>query len=258
MSFNKVIAIFLISYPYFITGLVCTGCLELDELIFDKVLTKFSTVLVKFDIAFPYGKQHDEYAKFAKEISEHNFDNMIVSVVGIKNYGDLTNSILAERFSIDNQLPAIKLFSNGDSTKWTDFPRDQNITVENLRQFIRRMSDVKIVLPECLKQFDDYAKQFVDVIQFKSIEAEEIVNEATNEAAKLENEHEQKTAQIYLLFMRQILQKDIYFIGAERTRLQQILNGKISNEKRKEINHKLNILSAFHKPTDYTTHHNEL
>lgn len=45
--------------------------------------------------------------------------------------------------------------------------------------------------------------------------------------------------------MRRILERDIGFIGAEQSRLQQVLDGKISDLKRKEINQKLNILSAF-------------
>lgn len=45
--------------------------------------------------------------------------------------------------------------------------------------------------------------------------------------------------------MRRILERDVNFIGAERMRLQQLLDGKISDQKRKEINQKLNILSAF-------------
>lgn len=45
--------------------------------------------------------------------------------------------------------------------------------------------------------------------------------------------------------MRRILERDIGFIGAERSRLHQVLDGKISDQKRKEINQKLNILSAF-------------
>lgn len=45
--------------------------------------------------------------------------------------------------------------------------------------------------------------------------------------------------------MRRILERDVSFIGAERMRLQQLLDGKISDQKRKEINQKLNILSAF-------------
>lgn len=56
---------------------------------------------------------------------------------------------------------------------------------------------------------------------------------------------QQQIAQIYLLFMRRILERDISFISAERMRLQQLLDEKISDQKRKEINQKLNILSGF-------------
>lgn len=133
MFFHKIV-IFLsvfISSLYVSNGLICKGCLELDELTFDKLIAKFSTVLVKFDIAFPYGKKHDEYAKFAKEISESNVDDMIVCVVGIKNYGEPTNDKLSERFYLDEQLPAIKLFTRSNTLKWTDYPKGASKVIQN-------------------------------------------------------------------------------------------------------------------------------
>lgn len=208
-------------HPQLINGLVCKGCLEIDDLTFDKILAKFSTVVVKFDVAFPYGKKHEAFAKFSKEISESNYPDLIACVVGIKNYGDSTNNKLAKRFSIvDQQLPAIKLFTNHNALNWIDFPKgallklnsvkkrcnptyylfilyhfgtDQNITKENLRQFIRRQSDVNILLPDCLLQFDEYAKEFVDAMQLTTaidtLNAETILNDASNEATKLETVH---------------------------------------------------------------------
>lgn len=68
---------------------------------------------------------------------------------------------------------------------------ESNITSENLQQFLRRKSNVKIILPECLKQFDEYAAKFVKTMQLtstpKAVEA--IINEASNEAIKLETKH---------------------------------------------------------------------
>lgn len=126
MSSNVLFVIVLlifISFNSAIDGLVCKGCLELDELTFDKVISKFSAVLVKFDVAYPYGKKHDEYAKFAKDVSESNVGDIAVSVVGIKNYGDPTNNNLAERFNIGDQLPVIKLFTGFSALKMVDFPK---------------------------------------------------------------------------------------------------------------------------------------
>lgn len=45
--------------------------------------------------------------------------------------------------------------------------------------------------------------------------------------------------------MKRIQERDIEFIGAEQMRLQQLLEEKVSEQKKKEINQKLNILSAF-------------
>lgn len=106
-------------------AITCKGCIELDELNFDKIVAKFENVLVKFDIAFPYGKKHDEYAKFAREISEPNehVDDIIVCVIGIKNYGEPVNAQLSERFDIEDQLPAIKLFTNHNTLKWSNFSK---------------------------------------------------------------------------------------------------------------------------------------
>lgn len=126
MSPKKLLVVFLLFFLKYSSkltnGLVCEGCLELDDITFEKILAKFSTVLVKFDIAFPYGKKHDEYAKFAKEINQMGYEDLIVSVVGIKNYGQTINNNLAERFDIVDQLPKIKLFTNGNALKWIDFP----------------------------------------------------------------------------------------------------------------------------------------
>lgn len=102
-------------------GVICKGCLELDDLTFDKIVSKFSTVLVKFDIAFPYGNKHEEYAKLARQLSESKEMDIIAAIVGIKNYGQETNNELAERFNVDDRLPAVKLFVNNNVEKWIDF-----------------------------------------------------------------------------------------------------------------------------------------
>lgn len=69
---------------------------------------------------------------------------------------------------------------------------DENVTIENLRQFIRRQSNVKIVLSDCLKQYDMFAAKFVKAMNdFKTPEAKQvqtIVYDAVNTATKLETE----------------------------------------------------------------------
>lgn len=53
------------------------------------------------------------------------------------------------------------------------------------------------------------------------------------------------TGKIYILFMKRIQEKGLNFVSSERKRLQQLLIGKVSDNKKAELNQKLNILSAF-------------
>lgn len=46
----------------------CKGCTDLDELTFDKLVKRFPVTIVKFDIAYPYGDQHEAYGRFAQGI----------------------------------------------------------------------------------------------------------------------------------------------------------------------------------------------
>lgn len=54
-----------------------------------------------------------------------------------------------------------------------------------------------------------------------------------------------RNAQIYVLFMKRIAEKGLEFIDAEKSRIQNLLAGKMNDNKRAELNQKLNILSAF-------------
>lgn len=95
------------------------GCVELDELTFDKVVKKFQVVIVKFDIAYPYGEKHEAYIQFADDV--HSVSNLLVTVVGIKDYGDKDNANLGKRFSVGEGYPKIKLFINGKTDSWIDY-----------------------------------------------------------------------------------------------------------------------------------------
>ncbi len=64
----------------------CKGCTPLDEQTFDKLVNAFPVSVVKFDVAYPYGDKHDEFAKIALEAAE--LPNVFVGEVGIKDYGD--------------------------------------------------------------------------------------------------------------------------------------------------------------------------
>jgi hypothetical protein len=113
----------IVLFSFIKSGLGCNGCLALDELTFDKVVKKFTTVLVKFDQMFPFGDTHDAYSTLSfeinnKSISGYDHKDLIVATVGIKDYGEFDNKALGEKYgrstAIKMDSPVIKLFNDGD------------------------------------------------------------------------------------------------------------------------------------------------
>lgn len=71
----------------------CKGCVPLDSYSFDKVILKFKVVLVKFDVAFPYGGKHEQYSTIAADTKDSQ--DLLIATVGVKNFGNKDNSDLA-------------------------------------------------------------------------------------------------------------------------------------------------------------------
>lgn len=125
MALNKMIFSTAIILSLFIVdSSACRGCIELDEITFDKLLNRFPVSIVKFDIAYPYGDKHEAYSQFAGDVAERVPD-LLVAVVGVKDYGEKDNANLAKRFSVREIYPDIKLFING-KTEWIDYPAGKN------------------------------------------------------------------------------------------------------------------------------------
>ncbi len=97
----------------------CKGCTPLDTLSFDKLLSKFKVSLIKFDVAYPYGDKHEEFAKFSASAAQTR--DLLVGEVGIKDYGDKDNADLAERFGVaKDDYPVVILFAHDDNGKLLD------------------------------------------------------------------------------------------------------------------------------------------
>lgn len=111
----------------------CVGCVELDDLTFPKVIAKFKTALVKIDIQFPFGELHETYSTLASEINNKSISgvdhsDVLIATVGIKDYGEMTNTKLGEKYGITKRQdqPAIKLFIDGDVEKPINFVIGKN------------------------------------------------------------------------------------------------------------------------------------
>lgn len=152
------------------TCFACRGCIELDELTFDKLVKRFPFTLAKFDIAFPYGDKHESFAQFATEIAENNVNDLLIAVIGIKDYGEKDNEALGKRFSVRTTYPDIKLFRNDSLATWTNYPDQREISIENLKQFVREHSTVYIGLNGCIREFDDIVEKFVNEPKLSFVE----------------------------------------------------------------------------------------
>ena len=115
--------------------------------------------VVKFDVAYPYGDKHDEFAKLS--IFGAEVDDLMVAEVGIKDYGDKDNEDLGKRFgAVKETYPLVMLFVRDEKTKKLSeykFPESQEFKVENLKNWIKHYSGIYMPLPGCLEQFDRLA-----------------------------------------------------------------------------------------------------
>ncbi|PNF20912.1 hypothetical protein B7P43_G11186 [Cryptotermes secundus] len=218
----------------------CKGCVPLDIFTFDKVISKFKAAAIKFDVAYPYGTKHDEFAKVAE--AAHTVPDLLVGEVGVKDYGEKENADLAERYKVNkDDFPVVKLFVAGISEPYTF--SDSEFTADNIKKFIRTKSNVHIGLPGCLEAFDKIAAKFSQVHDPEVKKA--LLREAEDLWDKTTGRADQKTAEVYVKTMRKALDKGDDFVPNELKRVQSLAKGKMSKEKKEEVQQRINILQSF-------------
>lgn len=222
------------------------GCVELDKLNFDRIVQRFRYTLVKFDVAFPFGAQHEAFTGFSQEAAE-SIGELLFALVGIKDYGDKENADLGKRFKIPEKYPVIKLFNNQSLESYIDYPEDAPVTVEDLRKFVRENTDLFIGLAGCVKEADELATKFANVANTKE-QLEAIIGETEKVQNSVQSERDRNSLKIYITLMKKMSSagKPIpEFIAAEKLRVQNLLKSKISEGKKADLNLRLNIMESF-------------
>ncbi|XP_061398759.1 protein windbeutel-like [Musca vetustissima] len=219
----------------------CPGCVDLDDIIFNKTIERFPYALIKFDIAFPYGEKHEAFAAFSR--AAHSVtDDLLIGTVGIKDYGDNENKELGERYNIDDKkFPGIMLFRHGVND-FLHFPDHLDVTVDNLKTFISTNTELFIGKEGCLKEYNELAKNFV---KQSEEEQKKRIEKAEELKGTLKKEWEQASAGIYKLFMEKLMAQGDDYFEQEIKRLQRLKAGKVSAAKKQELAKKLNILESF-------------
>lgn len=215
------------------------GAVPLDEWSFDRVIAKFDTVLVKFDASYPYGDKHEAFKSVAEELKSSQ--DLLIAEVGIKDFGEHDNQKLAERFGImtKKDWPAMRLFIKDEDEPFS-FNNNQVWTADEIKKFIKGHSNVYLGLQGCLEKFDKLAGEFTGASN-----KEAVLKKVEKEAEFLKSESDKKSAQIYVKYMKKILEKES-FVQDETKRLNKIIQeGKVKADKKQDLQIKANILTSF-------------
>ncbi|XP_011499669.1 PREDICTED: endoplasmic reticulum resident protein 29 [Ceratosolen solmsi marchali] len=219
----------------------CKGCVQLDSYSFDKIIPKFKAAIVKFDVAFPYGEKHEEFAKVAFTTRD-SFD-LLVAEVGVKDFGNKDNSDIADRFNIKkDDYPVVLLFIQGKTEPHRFIiKKDTEFTADNIKRFIKTKSGVYLGLPGCVEKLDRLADQFKTS---NDKDRQEILNKAKVFQETLPEEH-RTAAKVYVKTMEKIMERGDIFVQTEQTRIEGLLKGKLSNDKKRSMEERRNILHSF-------------
>lgn len=223
------------------SAISCGGCVDLDEMNFDKTIVRFPYALVKLDIAFPYGEKHEAFAEFSKA-AHLVTDDLLVATVGIKDYGELENKALGERYQVDEKkFPGIFLFK-GKVDDYVQFPAHLDVTLDNLKSFVSSNTELYIGRDGCLKEFNDAVRQYANQEDARQLE---LLEQLQQWQQQLQRPEEQQSAKVYLVYMRKIQEIGYGFVEEETKRLLRLKAGKVTTEKKAELQRKLNILETF-------------
>ncbi|CAL4251454.1 unnamed protein product, partial [Meganyctiphanes norvegica] len=171
------------------------------------------------------------------------FEFIISLKVGVKDYGDMENMDLQERFGVKkDDFPVVKLFVQGQSEP-IDFEGEFN--EDNLKKFIRMHSEVYIGLENCLEKYDRIADKFISTKD--EVERKKLLRDAEDEWDILKNPSDRKSAETYVKLMRRMREKGDEYVREEKARIDKLLKEKVSKEKKSELEGKINILRSFVK-----------
>ncbi|KAG6449740.1 hypothetical protein O3G_MSEX006225 [Manduca sexta] len=221
------------------TASAASGSVELDEISFNKIIKKFDAALVKFDVAFPYGDKHEAFVALAKDSKD--VDELLIAEVGVKDYGEKDNEALAKKYgaSKDN-FPVVKLFVKGKSEP-IPFDDSQGFNSDELRRFVRVNTGIYLSLPGCVRELDSLATKFMKA---KDDERKSVLKDTVAAAEKLGSK-DASSGKIYKTIMEKIIEKGDEFVKTEYERVKKLLNGKVSDEKKKLLLIRINILQSF-------------
>lgn len=236
------------------------GAIKLDNMTFDKVVSlPGHSLLVKFDKSYAYGEKEDAFKELCK--LAYPVKDFLVAEVPVQEYGDKENDDLRERFEVKADDFPVYFFFKGSADAKTRFegfpdpsakkpsnwdadedgpwepPMKGEPTAENLAQWLR-IQGIKMPSVGTIAELDEVVEQFMkggasdsDLSKAEKLAAEDHKNDAK--------------APIYVRIMKKIKEKGTDYIATEKLRVQKLLGGKLTPEKKTEMSDKMKILNVF-------------
>lgn len=249
------------------------GVLSLDELTFDKVVSRFRYALVKFDHPYPYGVDHENFVRLGKQLAKLKRTDVIAVNLEVKDYGEQDSLVLTKRYSVPKEdFPALRLFvtppnckvANFTSLKPVVYDEERNLTTNkihldpvSMRLFFWRETGIHVTLPNCTADLDQLAASFLQHISRKSAEqplegedlqkAQKIISQVESMSKKSSTE-KRKAAAMYLKYMQKGLERGLLFFESEEKRILNLLidvKENITAAKRKVLQAHFNVLQSF-------------
>jgi len=246
----------------------CNGCIILDAKTFDRVLSKFDVMVVKFDKHNPDQKKHESFEKIYSDLSsEIGMENLMTAHVDVLNNGMVKNNELIDKYNLhsdifdEKKLPAIFTFirykegenKDGNESHWkARFDNTPSIfDTDAIKRHIRQVTAIYFTLPGCLDNFDFLAIKFAG--EFTKFKQGSIVSEAEVQLSKIPESDTTKRsiAKEYIKWMRNAMESGdntAAYLHQETEKILSELNkpGSLTEEEKQNKRNALNIFDAFH------------
>lgn len=218
-----------------VAGATALGALKLDNYTFEKALAiPGQSYLVKFDKSYAYGEKEDEFKTLSK--LAHTVPNFFVAEVPVQEFGDKDNEDLANKYNLKkDDFPAYLLFNEANQA---GMRYEGAVKVDSISPWLRKQG---IMLPALgtIDELDTLAKKFLED------KADEHI-QAVKALASDQYKNDRK-APMYVKIMEKVKEKGDGYINTEKARVNKILEGKLSEEKKAELSDKLKILNVLAK-----------
>lgn len=220
-------------------------------------------MLVKFDHAYPYGVDHENFVQLGKQLAKLKRTDVIAVNLEVKDYGEFDSLEIAKRYKVDKeQFPALRLFINPPNCQVSEFPTLKPLNYDEpvseiskikldpvaMRLFFWRKTGIRTTLPNCTEDLDHLAAEFLDYLPADQHEKAQKIITKVEKMSQKSSELKRNSAKVYLKFMKKGIERGSLFYESEQTRIGNLLTNpkeKITEAKKKEMQVHFNVLQSF-------------